>query len=147
MTELLEKQQTITLKTSELKGYCLDWAVGSQNQDWEHAELLTNLVCGDYGDGDAYSPSTNYGQGSRLMDEEGISLEIKHDGWRLACIYNLNDEMTCIQVDHDYLVAGMRSYVESKFGKTVDVPMDVYEMAVQASEYQPHQPDEAAPKG
>jgi hypothetical protein len=145
MTELLEKQETIALKTSELKGYCLDWAVGSQNQDWDHEDLLANLVCDD--DGEAFSPSTNWGQGGRLMDEEKISMEIKHDGWRLACIYNLNDEKTCIQLDHDYLIAAMRCFVESKFGATVDVPLDVYEMAVKASEYQPHQPDEAAPKG
>jgi hypothetical protein len=130
-----EQENYVTLKTKELKGYCLDWAVGSLNQDWYLEDLLSNLVCDD--DGEAYSPSTNYAQGVPLMDEANISMEIKHDGWRLACIYDLNDEKTHIQLSHDYLISGMRCLVDAKLGETVNVPLSVYEMAVMAKEYPP----------
>lgn len=99
------------IKTSELVGNALDWAVATANGE-DISEGLT--------DDERYS--TNWAQGGPIKSANRISTEIKHDGWWVACIYDLNDDRTFIHLDHDELVAAMRCYVASKLGDEVEIP-------------------------
>lgn len=64
----------------------------------------------------------DWAQGGPISERNGISSQKKHDGWWLACIYNLNDEGEHYQVSHNRLEAEMRCYVASKLGNEVEVP-------------------------
>jgi hypothetical protein len=63
------------------------------------------------------------------LEEARISSQIKHDGWWLSCIYDINDEP-----EHGYTVSKSRleaewqMYVISKLGRTVDLPYDLTEL-------------------
>lgn len=115
------------IKTSELIGPALDWAVG-------YARCLTAtngkpILARDLMDAAVRngmsSPSTDWAQGGPIKTQERISTQIKHDGWWVACIYNMNDDPTYIQLAHSELVAAMRCLVASKLGDEVDVPEEL----------------------
>jgi len=119
------------MKTSELTGDALDWAV---------AEALGMHVWPTRGgwftfDSDAYSeyrndynddklqsfrPSTNWAQGGPIIERERIELRGDgDDGW-IACD-NLNPEQTGTTP----LIAAMRCYVASKTGDEVQLPEEL----------------------
>ena len=97
------------MKTSELTGAALDWAVAicEHNVGWEP----------EGEDRDCYS--TNWAQGGPIIERERIELE--HDGfiWWAR-----------IKADEDYsgptpLIAAMRCYVASKLGDEVEIPEEL----------------------
>lgn len=57
-----------------------------------------------------------------ILDNFRISLQAKHAGWWTACIYDLNDESTFMCVGDTMLATGLRCYVLSTIGNTVDLP-------------------------
>jgi hypothetical protein len=109
------------IKTSELTGAALDWAVA------ECAGLITRchvwfigqqgFVHDDAGIPVIYSPSTNWAQGGPIIEREKIRLEpcVEPDGWGgwmgRASWYGETP-----------LIAAMRCYVASKLGYEVEVP-------------------------
>lgn len=125
------------VKTSELIDQALVWAVailefpkgsyggeadhysGNNNERWIRVPDKENRthVLAKY--------TTDWAQGGPIKTRERISTQIKHDGWWVACIYNVNDDPTYMQLAHSELVAAMRCYVASKLGDEVDVP-DVF---------------------
>lgn len=118
-------------RVSEATGRVLDWMVakceGHQlNGPYECFDGAWCLRDPDGSDGDVCpSYSTNWSQGGPIKTDNRISTQKKHDGWWLACIYDLNDEMTFVQLDHNELIAAMRCYVASKLGDVVDVPEEL----------------------
>ena len=104
------------VKTQDLIGTTLDWAVASYTD--KHV-TRKDIHWGNY------SPSTNWAQGGPIKTRERISTQIKHDGWWVACIYNMNDDPTYIKLAHSELVAAMRCYVASKLGDEVDIPKEL----------------------
>jgi hypothetical protein len=99
------------MKTSELTGAALDWAVAK----CEGAINGDDLDIGFILEG-GYSPSTDWAQGGPIIERERIELE--HDGfiWWAR-----------IKADEDYsgptpLLAAMRCYVASKLGDEVEIP-------------------------
>ena len=115
------------IKTSELKGPALDWAVAK----CEGIELVGGyynrlLVDGRMSRGQEmlviFKPSTDWAQAGPIIEREGISLVFK-DG---DCYANAPSSLTP-SFSHYPLVAAMRCYVASKLGDVVEVPDDLME--------------------
>jgi len=106
------------VKVSKATGPVLDWMVAKC--EGASDDTLESYIDGlrEAGDGDY---STDWAQGGPIKTNNRISTQKKHDGWWLACIYDLNDEMTFVQLDHNELIAAMRCYVASKLGDEVEV--------------------------
>ena len=114
------------IKTSELTGPALDWAVAKckgqalldpNNNEWEYCWNLLGDNSGNY-----YFPSSDWSQGGLLMERERISLRAGHSGWWVASILNLNDDATFSMGGSTPLIAAMRCFVASKLGEEVEIP-------------------------
>ena len=95
------------MKTSELTGPALDWAV-------EVAEEMTVSQR-------EFQPSTNWAQGGPIIEREKLSVVVQRvDAWHASCPRYVN---------HGYgptpLVAAMRCYVASKLGQDVNIPEEL----------------------
>ena len=104
------------MKTSELTGAALDWAVAK----------CEGLLHDDGTVSDYWQPSELWEQAGPIIEREGLVVDIrKEHGWVAAReFWYLQDA-----ADHDlcstgptYLIAAMRCYVASKLGDDVDLP-------------------------
>ena len=111
------------VKTSELIGPALDWAVavadGYSEWDGEAFFRYNGVYCACFLA--EWKPSTNREQGGLIMEEERICLTNYLDGDKEWAAYPTHD------VDDVFsgptpLIAGMRCYVASKLGDEVDIP-------------------------
>lgn len=102
------------VKTSELLGTALDWAV-AKCLNYVHADGNVYLNC--------WAPSTNWGQGGPIIERERISTCWEGTTW-VATLFNKNCGETWY--GHHYgstpLIAAMRCYVSSKLGNAVEIP-------------------------
>jgi hypothetical protein len=112
----------MNVKTSELTGAALDWAV-------EECLLIRALdkvwVIADHDQGIVHAKgcSTDWLWVGPIIESCNISLNRKHDGWWVACIqYNYADEPTHTQLAKSPLEAAARCFVASKLGDVVDIP-------------------------
>jgi len=104
------------VKTNELSGVALDWAVGK-------CEGVVNGDALDIGfikEG-GYTPSTDWGQGGPIIEREQIAIYLGDedewtglDGWKKG-------------TGPTPLIAAMRCYVASKLGDEVEVPDELLE--------------------
>lgn len=113
------------IKTSELKGIALDWAVTS-------IEKPGALRCGvsTWRDAWRYSPINgcypyrwhqNWSQGGPII--EGEQLDITSDNLRPTEMrWQADNAQDVAEFGPTPLIAAMRCYVASKFGDEVDVP-------------------------
>ena len=105
------------IKTSELSGAQLDWAVAQiegLETEFEDGPLFLR---GDYyNDGDPYKPSEDWAQGGPIIEREGIALGQTADGWEATC------DGDAYVYGKTPLVAAMRCYVFSELGDEVEVP-------------------------
>lgn len=115
------------MKTSELTGAALDWAVA-----WCERKLIT-LLCGVMvRDNDGmlsptksnplvqWSPTTDWAQGGPIIEREGITVtKANSKGWT-AQDYTMHFWGT----GPTPLVAAMRCYVAGKLGDEVEVPCE-----------------------
>jgi hypothetical protein len=106
------------MKTSELMGAALDWAVAEiENPKPEHYRDHEGLEWER-----EYSPSTDWAQGGPIIEREGIGLGfgvgINSDQWEAG--YTTPEE-----TGPTPLVAAMRCYVASKLGDTIDIPEEL----------------------
>jgi hypothetical protein len=103
------------MKTSELNGIALDWAV-TKCEGYDH-----KVTKGDtWG---AWGWATNWSQGGLIIERECIDLQYQGgetDVWA-ADIFNA-DSMTYGDTP---LIAAMRCYVASKLGQEVKVPQEL----------------------
>ena len=111
------------MKTSELEGIALDWAVA-----WANGNITIKNFSGVFYllDGDVWNPSTDWAQGGPIIEREGISV-LYQTGVRMTASINGQYEQS---VGHRHkgnigLLAAMRCYVASKLGPEVDVPEEV----------------------
>lgn len=105
------------IKTSELTGAALDWAVAvCEGVDPEAARLFF--------DGGYYHYSTNWAQGGPIIERESIALLPSGD-W--GAVKNLAF-LTPTHHGSTPLIAAMRCYVASKLGDEVDVPNELIEV-------------------
>ena len=113
------------MKTSELTGAALDWAVSVADGVKVNVRFrnLTYIPKGKralY----KYSPSTNWAQGGPIIEREKI---------RLDTTWNYEDGQWGARIDsvggwwqgETPLIAAMRCYVASKLGDEVDVPKEL----------------------
>ena len=115
------------MKTSELTGAALDWAVAKcdgyidKDMAWIEGGKVEVAYYTDY------SPSTNWQHGGGIIEREKIDLNwdvtLSHrvDGLWFASASGGDDDMTASTP----LVAAMRAYVASKFGDEIDVPEEL----------------------
>jgi len=115
------------IKTSELIGPKLNWAVAKCEgikRPYIHDGFCKYGL--DFCGNEVFLMySTDWACGGPIIERERISLSIKHDGWWLAQIYNINDDPSWLVVDHTPLIAAMRCYVASKLGDVIDVPDEI----------------------
>jgi hypothetical protein len=120
------------MKTSELAGAALDWAVAKcegvklyspprdPNPAYAHNRVRQLH-------GDLYLPSTDWAQGGPIIEREEINIDVSETGtapetkW-VATITKGNEAWVHGPTP---LIAAMRCYVASKFGDTVDVPEEL----------------------
>ena len=126
-----------TIKTSELIGAALDWAVAKYEGHtglWIEDDLHGNHISRPY------TPSTDWAQGGPIIEREGIALR-RHSSGTWYVTLHLGDGKNPTWARYNYLttplgqepalllfdgptplIAAMRCYVASKLGDTVEVP-------------------------
>jgi len=110
------------MKTSELTGAALDWAVckaGGGAKDiviWREGHSMHDM----------YHYSTDWSQGGPIIEREQISTCWEGTTW-VATLFNKNCGETWY--GHQYgptpLIAAMRCYVASKLGDNIDIPEEL----------------------
>ena len=112
------------IKTAELTGAALDWAV-AKCEGWSE-EGLEDIANGDMFP--EHDFSTDWAQGGPIIEREAISLKHWHGAWTAELEYLPDDD-----ANYRYgkgggttpLIAAMRCYVASKLGDTVDIPAEL----------------------
>lgn len=110
------------MKTNELTGAALDWAVAKcEGIQWEQGDLDAQ----EYGPG--FEPSTNWAHGGPIIEREEIALEpMTHDehgdGWLAT---RVEGPAVCMEFGPTPLIAAMRCFVASCLGDEVNVPEEL----------------------
>jgi hypothetical protein len=114
------------IKTPELKGKPLDWAVlKSLKPEYKTATLTMNVLRG------GFNPSTNWSQGGLIIEREKISVVCnpEHNQWEACQRATLNSMFGFNGANLEFgstpLVAAMRCYVASKLGDEVEIPEEL----------------------
>ena len=103
------------MKTSELMGAALDWAVAEiENPKPEHYRDHEGLEWER-----EYSPSTDWAQGGPIIERERISVNQFGGAWKASSL-----RQSAI-VGPTPLIAAMRCYVASKLGDEVEIPAEL----------------------
>jgi hypothetical protein len=116
------------MKTSELQGAALDWAVakceGKDNDCEVHAG---NVLYGRATSGFIqYRPSTDWAQGGPIIERERVGVEPwGTDKTWLAQNYNEAGRILQRQYGPTPLIAAMRCYVASKRGAEIELPIEL----------------------
>ena len=103
------------IKTSELEGAALDWAVAK-------CECGDDIVEID----DPHFYSTDWAQGGPIIEREQIAMWPDEEGGFFA---SANEGAGVDYHGETYLIAAMRCYVASKLGDEVDVPKTLLQSA------------------
>ena len=113
------------VKTSELIGPALDWAVakcvGVETTIWFRGSDDPSGPAGWFYDYDRtipYTPSTDWAQGGPIIEREEIAVG---KGWEQWAAFKDADTEDGV-LGPTPLIAAMRCYVASKMGDTIDVP-------------------------
>jgi hypothetical protein len=104
------------MKTSELTGAALDWAVAicEHNVGWEP----------EGEDRDYYS--TDWAQGGPIIEREGIDIcTDTYGGWIATLITDWEEGVVVRGEGDTCLIAAMRCYVASKLGDEVEIPEEL----------------------
>jgi len=108
------------MKTSELQGAALDWALARVEFVGTIPLRIVSGVIYTV-EGDNWNPSTDWAIGGPIIEREGITVEYTGDP---------DTWCACIMADQEVygptaLIAAMRCYVASVLGDTVDIPEDL----------------------
>jgi hypothetical protein len=99
------------MKTSELTGAALDWAVANCEG------LIKGLEHG-------YAPSSNWEQGGAIIQREWINITNQDDVWTAETADDVPDGYVTMQGETP-LVAAMRCYVAQRIGDEIEVPEEL----------------------
>ena len=121
------------MKTDELTGAALDWAVAKCEGLW-FAEDMGLLVDGD----GYYSPSSKWAQGGAIIEREKLGVwwathYVDDDGveygnhWYAepGCTDDNADKPYRVATGNTPLIAAMRCYVASKLGDEIELPKEL----------------------
>jgi hypothetical protein len=117
------------MKTSELTGAALDWAVanceGELSQHGGQVHLVESKVRFYEDTLDIqYTPSTDWSQGGPIIEREGIS--VATDDVEPWCGFIEDDETNTLFFSGPTpLIAAMRCYVASKMGDEIELPEEL----------------------
>ena len=109
------------MKTNELTGAALDWAVAKCEYDELSMKVIQHPAYA--GKFPIPRPSTSWLQGGPIIEREGIGIE-RFDGRWLAS-YDLSTETSWGATGPTPLIAAMRCYVASKLGDDIDIPKEL----------------------
>jgi hypothetical protein len=109
------------MKTSELTGAALDWAVAKCEPNTGISLTHIWRVTSD-GDTDFLIPnySSDWTQGGPIIEREKIAIDFDGDAWCAS-----DNRKPLANYGPTPLIAAMRCYVASKMGDTVDVPPEL----------------------
>ncbi len=107
------------MKTSELTGAVLDWAVAKcEGKDYSSVVPYS-------GNGQAFPPtsySTDWSQGGPIIEREGVDIcTSTRGGWIATLLVDCEDSEVVRGEGETVLVAAMRCYVASKLGDSVEI--------------------------
>lgn len=106
------------MKTSELTGAALDWAVARcEGINYEVIDGGLDCDCPDY--------STNWAQGGPIIEREGIGATVVSAGNDNEKWLGANYKGTFVEYGPTCLVACMRTYVASKLGDDIEIPEEL----------------------
>ena len=121
------------MKTSELTGAALDWAVAKCEGHESRCSWM--LEKEGYAAWQAYEMAwgnplpnyfTNWSQGGPIIERERICIDIGHDGvWLAYTKQNYEDAKEFMHVGPTPLIAAMRCYVASKLGNEIELPEEL----------------------
>ena len=118
------------MKTAELTGVALNWAV-AMCEGWKYTTARDNtgqypwlIKVGRDINPKQYRPSSNWMQGGKIIEREGISILSTESGEWCATIGELYYEDDNPRSPTP-LIAAMRCYVASKMGDEVEIPEEV----------------------
>lgn len=97
------------MKTAELTGAALDWAVAKCEGLRTYIEVV-----------EGFKPSTDWAQGGPIIEREQISLVCMGD-----CLEATYSPHTAPVYGETPLIAAMRCYVANKLGEDVDIPEEL----------------------
>jgi hypothetical protein len=109
------------MKTSELTGVALDWAVAEADGTpiYRSGKTMTRMDM----DGNIYwQPSTDWAQGGPIIEREKIAVWHRGDEWPWRA---QQSDTSHLKGGTTPLIAAMRCYVASKLGDTVDIPEEL----------------------
>lgn len=107
------------MKTSELIGTALDWAV-AKCEGRQEPEVVNNFAVAWYTWPNTHY-STNWAQGGPIIEREGI-----HTGQGMDGLWYANKGISKYhQFGRTPLIAAMRCYVASKLGDDIDIPEEL----------------------
>jgi hypothetical protein len=106
------------MKTSELTGLALDWAVARANGHIDDETIIRRLEPDE--DGWCIAYSTDWAQGGPIIEREDICIN-RDDSSREWSAHRVGDEFGAYWGPTP-LIAAMRAYVSSKLGQHIDIP-------------------------
>jgi len=112
------------MKTSELTGAALDWAV-------MHCEHPDNSISfffklrALHALHSSFYYSTNWAQGGPIIERKRLNLRASDAGDWIASTHDMPHPDRLIQYGPTALIAAMRCYVASKLGDTVEIPEEI----------------------
>jgi hypothetical protein len=113
------------MKTSELEGIALDWAVATAQEDRFYGPVdfreqrRRTVVNGEY----MYRYSTSWAQGGPIIEQEMITVgPAKHEGWEASA---WPVDPNALAWGDTMLEAAMRCYVASNLGEEVEIPEEL----------------------
>lgn len=104
------------MKTNELTGAALDWAVAQCEGVIKGDALDVGFICEG-----GYTPSTNWAQGGEIIAREWINLTNTDEVWTADIADDVPDGYVTTR-GATPLEAAMRCYVASKLGDEVQLP-------------------------
>jgi hypothetical protein len=116
------------MKTNELTGAALDWAVCEATGFFRgYTQFRTGknfLKVWGAARNTHLHPSTDWSQGGPIIEREHISIEATRVGG-LGDRWMAEDTGHCTEFADVPLIAAMRCYVASKLGKDVEIPKEL----------------------
>jgi hypothetical protein len=111
------------IKTSELTGAALDWAVAKCEGVEYMAEAYEQEIPFFYRE-EATRYSTDWAQGGPIIEREGFGFEFNLEEEEFIAFYPTK-QGSPEGIGKTHLIAAMRCYVASKLGDEVDVPEEL----------------------
>jgi hypothetical protein len=125
------------MKTSELTGAALDWAVATclgHKKYINYGAYIRVPYSNDSSHTISFCPTTDWGLGGPIIEREGITVsrtDQKSYKGQMPWVAYLIEHLFEDEYEHEYqhgptpLIAAMRCYVASKLGDDIDIPKEL----------------------